>query len=350
MSAFRITLAALGATVAVLAAGCGGGSSSVPDNAVAVVKGTPVPKAELEKYLDLTKKSYEANKRQFPKAGTPEYQSMQTQYVSLLVQNEEFRQAAKDLGITVTEKDVDKAEKDFIDQQFGGKRSEYEKALKQQGLTAADYRLVLARSALSAKLFEKVTKDVTVSDKEIRDYYAQNPTQYPQSRDVRHILIAETSPKGCSPGQDPKCKVLYPQSEREADKLYKELKKGASFAALAKKYSKDPGSAKEGGKLTIQRGQTVPEFEKMAFALKVGQISIPVKTQYGYHIIEALGPVKGNFESYKDAIRQTVLQTKRNDAMTKWANSLSDDYKGKVSYAAGFEPPQLPEVPTTASE
>jgi len=75
-----------------------------------------------------------------------------------------------------------------------------------------------------------------------------------------------------------------------------------------------------------------------------------VKTQYGYHIIEALGPVKGNFESYKDAIRQTVLQTKRNDAMTKWANSLSDDYKGKVSYAAGFEPPQLPEVPTTASE
>ena len=350
MSGFRITLAALAVVTALVAAGCGGSGQSVPDSAVAVVAGSPVSKSELQKYLDLTKKSYEANKRQFPKAGTPEYQSLQTQYVALLVQNEEFRQAAQDLGITVTAKDVDKAEKDFIKANFGGKRAEYEKALKQQGLTAADYRLVLERSALYTRLFEKLTKDVKVSDKELLDYYTQHSAQYPQSRDVRHILISETSPKGCSAGRDPKCKVLYAKSDAEASKIYKELKKGADFATLARKYSKDPGSAKEGGKLTIQRGQTVPEFEKMAFALKVGQISIPVKTQYGYHIIEALGPIKGNFDSYKNAIQQTLLQQKRTDKMTEWSNSISKDYKSKVSYATGFEPPQLPEVPTTATD
>ena len=76
-----------------------------------------------------------------------------------------------------------------------------------------------------------------------------------------------------------------------------------------------PGSKDSGGKLTIQRGQTVPAFEKTSFALKVGELSKPVKTQFGYHIIEALSPVKGNYDGYKDTIRQTVLQQRKNDEM-----------------------------------
>jgi foldase protein PrsA len=94
----------------------------------------------------------------------------------------------------------------------------------------------------------------------------------------------------------------------------------------------------------------VPEFEKTAFALKVNEISKPVKTQYGYHVIQALSPVKGNFDAYKQTIRQSVLQQRKNDEMSAWVEELTKKYKDKVSYATGFQPPDLPEVPTTATE
>jgi parvulin-like peptidyl-prolyl isomerase len=348
MSPLRVTFAALGTAVALVAAGCGG-SQSVPAGAIAVVAGTPITKAQLDELVAQTRNNYKVTKQQFPKAGTPEYQNLQTQWVLFLVQTAELRKAAADKGITVTSKDVDKAEKQLIDSQFGGKRSEYLKALKGQGLTAANYRPILERQALNAKLFDLITKDVTVTDKDVLDYYAQNQSQYPESRDVRHILLEATTPAGCTVGQDAKCKVDYATSKAQADAVYKQLKAGANFAALAKRYSKDPGSKNNGGKLTVARGQTVPQFEKVAFALKVGEISKPVKTQYGYHIIEALTPIKGNFDGYKDTIRQTLLQQKRNDAMTAWVEKLTNDYKSKVKYATGFEPPALPAAPTTTA-
>ena len=349
MSLLRMTLALAAVSVALVAAGCGG-SESVPPGAVAVVDGTTITKQQLDELVAQTKTSYEARKQQFPKAGTPEYQNLQTQWVQYLVQYQELRKAADDRGITVTSKDVDKSEKQLIDGTFGGKRAAYEKALQEQGLTAAAYRQVLARQALTAKLFDVVTKDVTVSDKDVLDYYTQNASQYPESRNVRHILLSVTNPPGCQPVQDPKCKVDFAKSKAEADAVYRQLKEGANFAALAKAKSDDPGSKASGGKLTIQRGQTVPEFEKTAFALKVNELSKPVKTLYGYHVIQALGPVKGSFDAYKDAIKQTVLQQRKNDEMSQWVEELTNDYKGKVSYATGFQPPELPEVPTTATE
>ena len=105
-------------------------------------------------------------------------------------------------------------------------------------------------SVVQNKLYTKVTADVTVEDSDIDDYYKKNKEQYvqPESRDVRHILV--------------KKKAL-------ADDLYQQLKSGANFAALAKKYSQDPGSKASGGKLTISKGRQVPEFDKAAFALAV---------------------------------------------------------------------------------
>ena len=339
----RLTLALLLATVALTAAACGGGSDSVPSGTVAVVNGTDISKAELDELIAQAKKGYESQKQEFPKAGTPEYQSIQTQYVAYLVELEEFRQEAEDLGVEVTEKDIDAAEQELIKSRFEGKREEYVKALEAQGFTPEEYRdKALEVSALSKKLFDEVTKDVKVTDAEIAEYYTQNQSQYgtPESRDVRHILIAEKKDG----------EVDFAASKAKADEIYADLSGGADFAALAKAESQDPGSKDTGGKLTISRGQTVPEFDKISFELDNGELSKPVKTQYGYHVIEAVSDVRKAtttpLAKAKAGIRAQLLQQKRNEDMQAWVEDLRKKYEGKVSYAAGYEPPELPEEPT----
>ena len=82
--------------------------------------------------------------------------------------------------------------------------------------------------------------------------------------------------------------ILVP-TEKEAIEIRSQLLRGASFEDLAKKYSKCPSGASNGGNLGFfGRGMMVPEFEQVAFALKVGEISQPVKTQFGYHLIKVI--------------------------------------------------------------
>jgi parvulin-like peptidyl-prolyl isomerase len=348
MTLARITLGILLAALALAASACGGGSDSVPSGTVAVVDGTEISEDDLDELIVQAKKGYEAQKQEFPKAGTPEFQSIQTQYVAYLVELEEFRQAAEELGVSVTDEDVDKAEQELIKDRFDGKRAEYEKALEAQGFTAEQYReKALAVSALSKKIFDEVTKGAKVTEQEILAYYTQNQSQYgtPESRDVRHILIAEKSEGD---------KVDFAASKAKADDIYAQLEAGADFAALAKSSSADPGSKDSGGKLTISRGQTVPEFDKISFELDTGELSKPVKTQYGYHVIEAVSDVRKAsttpLDKVRATIRATLLQQKRNEEMQAWVEELKADYEGKVSYAAGYEPPELPEAPTETTE
>ena len=339
----RLTLGLFLATVAIAATACGGGSESVPAGAIAVVDGTEISKAVLDKLMSLTKIRYTQSNQAFPKAGTPEYQSIQTSNVAYLVGAAQFRKAADDLGLTVSQKDVDEIENQTITA-FGGTRSEYEKALKKAGFTPALYReTVLEVSALSTEIFNAVTKDIDVSDQEIVEYYTNNQARYgsPESRDVRRILIAERGTDGV---------VDFEASKRKADEVYAQLKGGADFAALAKQISADPGSKDSGGKLTISRGQTVPESDKVAFGLKTGELSKPVKTSDGYDVIEAVSAVRkanvASIDTVRALIRTTLLQEKRNQEMQEWVEDLKADYKGRVSYATGYEPPQVPEDPT----
>src|SRR4029078_7902355 len=127
------------------------------------------------------------------------------------------------------------------------------------------------------------------------------------------------------------------------------LKSGASFAALAKQYSKDKGSAAQGGKLCVAHGgssgpgtQTVPPSDKAAFSLKTNEISQPVKSVYGYHIIQALGAVKPahtqTFEELKSQIEANLASQQKQTAWQAWLAKMAKDFKGKVSYQASYEP------------
>ncbi len=346
MKSLHLTFLAALAALSLAVSGCGS-ESSVPEGVVAVVDGTEITREELDELVAHGKRTYEAQQQEFPRVGTPEYQNVQKQYVAFLVQNEQFEHEAEELGVEVTEKDVDAEVKKFVDTNFKGKQADFLKALKAQGFTIETFRETLRRSVLAQKLFDEVTKDVKVPEAELRDYYEQNSTQYttPESRDVRHILVAEKGANG---------QVDFAKSKTEADRIRAELEGGADFAALAKELSVDTVSAKEGGKLTITRGQTVPEFDKTSFDAKVGAISQPVKTTYGYHIIEALSPVRQAestpFKKVRATIAATLLQEKKSTFMEEWAQDIRSEYDDKTRYAAGFAPPELPDEPTDTTE
>ncbi len=319
----------------VLAAGCGsgGGPKSVPSDAVAVVGSDTITKAQFTALLAGAKRNYAARKTPFPKPGTAQYKSLQDQVVQYLVQQSELKQKADELGIKITDKDVDKKLADLKKQYFGTSDKKYQAALKAQGVTEEQLRQQLFATVLSDRIFKKVTASVKVGDADIQKYYADHKQTYTQaaSRDVRHILV---------------------NSKTLADKLEAQLKAGASFAALAKKYSKDPGSAAQGGKLTITKGQTVAPFDKVAFSLKTGATSPPVHTTYGWHIIEALSAVKAAkqtpLKSVKDSIKQQLLQTKKTDTMTKWFNDVKKSFDKNIAYQTGYAPPATTTTATTA--
>ena len=321
ISRLAILLCAL---VSVALAGCGGGSDKVPTDAVAVVDGQEIAKTDYDALIAQAKKSYKNQKRDFPKAGSQEFRTLKNQAVQFLVQREQFEQEAENLDVNVTDKQVDARFKQILKQYFGGDMKKFNSQLKAQGLKEEQVRKDLRSQIISEKIFAQVTKDVKVTDKQIEDYYNKNKAQYsrPESRDVRHILV---------------------KSKAKANQLEAQLKAGASFAALAKKFSEDTGSKADGGKLTISKGQTVAPFDKVAFELKKNAISKPVKTEFGYHIIQALSDTKPAtvtpLKEVKESIRQQLAQTKKNEAMTKWVDELKKNYKDKISYAVGFSPP-----------
>jgi parvulin-like peptidyl-prolyl isomerase len=319
---------------ALLLAGCGGGGDDVPADAVAVVDGVEIPKSDYEALVAQTRTSYKSQKREFPTTGSQEFRTLKNQFVQYLVQRQEFEQEAKALDIDVTEKQVAARLTKIQKQYFGGDKAKYEQQLRQQGLTEAAVRKDLRAQIVSEKIFADVTKTAKVTDAEIDTFYARNSERFsrPATRDVRHILV---------------------KTKAKADDLYAQLKAGGDFAALAKKFSQDTGSKENGGKLTVSRGHTVPAFDEAAFALKVNELSRPVKTEFGFHVIQALSAVTPAktppLQDVQDSIRSQLLQTKKNDAMTAWVNGLKKRYAAKVSYATGFAPPATTSTAATTT-
>ena len=301
----------------------------------AVVGSTQVSKEKFQELMARAEKSYDAQKRQFPKPGSTEYEQLKGQAITFLVQQAEVEEQAESMGVDIDDDKVDKEITRYKKQFYGGSDDRYEKAIKQQGLTDDQAREAIRQNLVSQALFKKVTGDVKITDADIQEYYSTHKTQYvqPESRDVRHILV---------PKKD------------LADSLYQQLKGGANFAQLAKRYSKDPGSASNGGKLTVTKGQTVPEFDKTAFSLKNGELSQPVKTQYGYHIIQALSAVKAStttpLSKVSASIKQQLGQQKKNEKITKWLEDTKKDYcDGKIKYQVGYKPNPDPCATLTSS-
>lgn len=139
-------------------------------------------------------------------------------------------------------------------------------------------------NVLANMTYQQITKDAKLDDADLRKFFAEHKAEFEQVS-ARHILIRmQDSPVPVKPGQ----KDLTPEEAlAKAEDLEKRIKAGEDFAKLAAAESDDAGSAAKGGDLGFFRhGQMVPSFDQAAFALEVGQVSEPVRSQFGYHIIK----------------------------------------------------------------
>ena len=210
-------------------------------------------------------------------------------------------QEAKARKIAVPDADVE-AQVAQIRSQFPND-AQFQQALAAQRMTLDAVRAD-ARSEMSVeKLVEgEVGAKIAVKPEAINDFYQKNQDKFQQGPRVRasHILITVAQNADAATKQ---------QAKTKAEGILKDLKAGKDFAAAAKESSQDPGSAPNGGDLGFfEQGQMVPQFEQAAFALKPGETSDLVETQFGYHIIKVaekqeshvvpLDEAKGQIEQY----------------------------------------------------
>ena len=182
----------------------------------------------------------------------------------------------------------------------------------------------------------KIASGVQVTHDDLQSYYNQHRDQYrePEQAKVSHILI-----KTPLPGADGKVDEKgVAEAQRRAEDLLKQLKAGANFEDLAKKYSEDPGSAKEGGSLGwIGKGRTVPEFEKAAFSQPIGKVGDLVKSSYGFHIIRVDARQDAHMKTLdevKDQIEPILKQQKAQEIAQKQAEDLLQQAKAQGLDAA----------------
>jgi peptidyl-prolyl cis-trans isomerase D len=194
-----------------------------------------------------------------------------------------------------------------------------------------DYRVGEQRKVRYLLLDRELARQqVVVPASDVQRYYNDNIQQYSTPERVRasHILL--------NTGGKDEAAV-----RKQAEDLLAQIKKGADFAGLAKKYSEDVGTKDKGGDLDFfPRGQMVPEFEQAAFSLAPGQVSDLVKTQYGFHIIKVVDKQAGTtqpLETVRPQIQQTLAAQIADQQITERASKLAERVKNPddLNKAAG---------------
>jgi len=208
-----------------------------------------------------------------------------------------------------------------------GSPAEFEAALQQSGVTEQELVEISRKDLVISSYIEKnIIPSITVTDEEIKKFYDDNKSGLAEEPQVKasHILIGVDA--GATPQEKAKAKA-------KAEAILKEIKNGKDFAAAAKSDSTCP-SKEQGGDLGFfGKGQMVPEFEKAAFALKPGEISEVVETQFGYHIIkvtEKKDAAAPKFDDIKEKIAIFLKGQKTQKAVFDYVTKLREETKVEI--------------------
>lgn len=215
----------------------------------------------------------------------------------------------KEQNIVVAEEDIE-SEMDMMKDYYGGEE-EFQMALMQAGLSEEGMRKDLAMNFKISKLLESY---IEISEEEMMTFFEENKEMLNQEEEVKasHILL---------------------ETEEEANDIIAKIIDGEDFAELANEYSMDTGNNGQGGDLGyFGRDRMVPEFSQAAFNLEIGEISEPVETTHGYHVIKLEDKKEAkvaNFEDSKEEIEDIIGEQKMPEAFTTWYQEKIAEYEVK---------------------
>ncbi|MFN2450143.1 MAG: peptidylprolyl isomerase [Candidatus Baltobacteraceae bacterium] len=264
-------------------AACGGGSAG---GNVATVNGQAISRADLDSKLE---------------NGPAAKSQLQQMVTNVLID-----QYAQKNNIAVSQAEIDKIENQYKAQYPNGQWNEL---LKARGLSESDVQDLIRRQII----LDKATgSNVNVTESQIKQFFTKNHAQYdkPAMAHARHILVPTMA---------------------LAQKVESDLKAGKDFGAEAKQYSTDPGSRDKGGDLGFfKKGAMVPAFDQYAFSGPIGKISQPIKSPFGYHVIQVIERKPGEtatLASVHDQIKQQLRQQQESPLIPAFLQNLQAQAK-----------------------
>ncbi len=237
-----------------------------------------------------------------------------------LIEKKMVEQKIKELNIKVSDEEVRLAIEDVRRQNKIPSQEAFVAALASQGLTFDTYRSQLQEQLEKLKLVSiEVRSKVQVGESEMRSYYEANVAKYSEEESyrARHIFFKSGATASAAERERAKTTALS---------VLADARGGKDFVELAKSFSEDPAARKDGGDLgSFKKGDMLPELEKTILALQPGQLSEPVTTPIGIHIIklEAIQPgTRKPFETVKGEIEDILYRKKSEDRFSLWAKEL----------------------------
>lgn len=262
------------------------------DKAVAVIDGEEISKSDYK------------NEITFYSAMVASKQQLKNSVVKMMIQD---KLISKDLEKNKIKIDEKVANDNFLQyvQNYGG-QEHFDKMLEDYNMSADKFKETIKKDLMYKKHREWFYEKNKVTDKEIKEYFEKNKDQLEQV-DASHILV---------------------EDEQTAKEIKEKLDNGSEFSELAKEYSKDTANASKGGELGFfTKSSMVKEFSDVAFKLEKGQISDPVKTTFGYHIIK-INDKKSSPDQLKDDITKVLNEKKYADYLKELydnANVVTED-------------------------
>jgi len=306
----------------------------------AKVNGQVISTDEFTTYVERAKKQYagQIGMDFNSAAGQTMLVNLKKNIMNSLVEMSLMKQEAEKMGLKADEAEFKSKFDELLKARYNGDRKAFDEDLERNKYTYTEFETQFKQQILLSKLYQKIIEKVKIEDADLKKYYDEHMDMYkePEKIKAQHILIKAEEGK-----KDEEAKAL-----KKAEGILAQLKAGGDFAKLAKANSDDTSNKDNGGDLgAFGKGMMVLPFEEAAWKLKEGELSGPVKTRFGYHIIKRGGLLPAmtkSFDEVKAGIRDQLERERKQKTFEDWLKQLKEKSKIEINEKLTAAPPAPP--------